>query len=464
MGEASLFTAVREAAVPGATAVSSARGSWTYREVLVAAERTAAALERQREVDVPVLAALSDIASTLVLTLAADLGGLPLIHLDPGAATRPAGLVVNDGPDPGANDLPLREDFVLHVERTDGVALPVRGWQGQVFLTSGSTGVPTGVVRPAGAVIADGGRVAERLAYGPAAPVVASAPVFHVYGFNYALIGPVIRGAHVHHCGWQAVPSQLAAAARGTGAQVLIASPFQYRLLAEMPLAGSPDFGTVRKAVSAGAPLAAGDVSEVTRRHRFTLFNCYGSSEAGAVTLTAVTGEEPPGDVGEPLPSGTAAIRSSPGIEQGGELVLRTRSLALGRLSPAGLTPLADADGWYRSGDLAELTGDRIRLLGRLGSVINVAGKKVSPVEVERVLGAHPEVREAQVLANIDDMRGEVPVARVVVTGPVTAAELLAWCRTRLAPFQLPRRIEFHDELPRSATGKPLRPIVGGER
>jgi acyl-coenzyme A synthetase/AMP-(fatty) acid ligase len=191
-------------------------------------------------------------------------------------------------------------------------------------------------------------------------------------------------------------------------------------------------------------------VRAILARHRFELFNCYGSSEAGAVTLGPVSGQEPPGDAGVPLPGVAAEIDAT------GELLLRSDSLAAGYLSPDGLTPLPRTGGSYRTGDLADLADGRILLRGRVAAQINVAGKKVSPVEVERVIAEHPAVRDVQVIAEQDATRGEVPVARVVAGGELTAAGLLGWCRARLAPYELPRRFDFWAELPRSAAGKPI--------
>lgn len=458
MAGVSLFAAVRDAAArPDARAVSSTRGTWTYAELLDAAERLAGHLDRAAA-GTPVVAVLRDIATTAVVTLAADLAGTPVVHTDPTAPDLPAGLRVSDDVDGSAGTVALREGVGLRLAPVDGPTPSLAGLAGaQVFRTSGSTGTPTAVVRHPAVVLADARRVAEPLGYADGAGVVASAPVFHVYGHTYALIAPLLSGAAVHHCGWRSVPSQLARAVRQTGAHTLVAHPFQYGLLGDVAPADAPDFGPLRRAVSAGAPLPGRTVRAVLARHGFALWNCYGSSEAGAVSLGPVTGDEPPGDAGVPLPGVEAALRPEPGFDRGGELVLRTGSLAAGHLDGSGLTPLATHEGGYRTGDLAELTGGRIRLLGRLGTVINVAGKKVSPAEVERVLAEHPAVREAQVFAQQDGTRGQVPHARVVADPGVTAAQLLAWCRQRLAPFQLPRRIEFLAELPRSATGKVVR-------
>jgi acyl-coenzyme A synthetase/AMP-(fatty) acid ligase len=338
--------------------------------------------------------------------------------------------------------------------------VPAERWSGipapsQIFLTSGSTGNATGVIRSPGAVLADARRVGAFLGYRPDVPVLACAPLFHVYGFNYALIAPLLSGAPMSFVSPRSVPSQLHREAHRHAARTLIALPHHYGLLATSPRA-APVAGGLRTCVSAGAPLAAGVAGRLLGRYSFTLYNCYGSSEAGAVTLKPVTGMDDAGDVGAPLPGISARIAAADGVR--GELLLSSDGLAAGRMSSGGVVPLDGTGGWYRTGDLASIdpaTG-AIQLLGRVKTMINVAGEKVSPAEIEQVLAAHPAVLDVQVLAASDRTRGQVPVARVVVTNAAAEDLLIGWCRERLAPHQVPRRIERVAAIPRSATGKPL--------
>jgi acyl-coenzyme A synthetase/AMP-(fatty) acid ligase len=445
-------------------AVASPRGAWTRRDLLAAAERLAGELDRGCRGELPVVAAVADIASTAILTLAGDLAGLLVIHADPAMPQPPGGLLVREAAGNGRPAVQLGRALTLMTEPADEppalTGVPV---QAQAFLTSGSTGAPSAAVRAPAAILADARRVATRLGYGPGTQVVASAPAFHLYGHTYALVAPLTSGAAVYHCGGATLPSQLGRAATSSGAQVIIAHPYQYRLLAQTAPEHAPGFGPVRIAVSAGAPLRPQDIRTLLARYEFALFNCYGSSEAGAVTLGPVTGTEAPGDAGRPLPGVTAEVDGS------GELLLRGDGLAAGHLLAGGLVPLPRSGGAYRTGDLADLADGRIVLRGRAAAQINVGGKKVNPAEVERVIAEHPAVRDVQVVAEQDPARGEVPVARVVATGQVTASTLLNWCRERLAPFQLPRRFDFRAELARSVTGKPLRdpppaPLTGGAR
>ncbi|MFD6530891.1 class I adenylate-forming enzyme family protein [Streptomyces sp. NPDC060184] len=459
-----IFAAVA-ASSPTAALITADR-TWTRDELLAAAEDLSERLGLHAPGGV-VFAELVDAAATAVVTFAADRAGLFVVHRDPGAtADSPrSGPVVRDSPlssGPGqvtwtapSGDVTL----AISTTSTDG-STPhddLLSGGAQIFLTSGSTAAPSAVVRRAAAVLADARRVARALDYAPDAPVVCAAPLFHAYGFNYGLVAPLLAGAPVRVLPGRSLPSQCAAAARELGARTLIALPAHYRLLATGSGQGHAARGLDRlgAAVSAGAPLPQALLDRSEDGLGFPLYNCYGSSEAGAVTLTRVAAGQEPGDIGEPLPGIKARIED-------GELWIHTSSLALGRAEPntlAGFAPLAGPDGWYRTGDLARrdpTASGRLRLLGRAATVINVAGEKVAPAEVEEMIARCEGVLDVQVSAASDPVRGQVPTARVVLRPSVTERQLVAWCRARLAPQQMPRRFEIVEWIARSATGKPL--------
>ncbi|WP_349879213.1 fatty acid--CoA ligase family protein [Micromonospora sp. HUAS YX12] len=477
---ATILAAVREAGVPTSPAIVTDSGSWTFQELCDAAERLAGELAERHDTARPLAVRLADPVAATVTVLASDAAGIPLIHCDPATAASFAAATVGDrrttrgaSSGLGAQPVPLRSGvpgMTLLPPPVDGSGIPAAPPRStQTFLTSGSTGRPVGVVRTAAAILADARRVAAFLAYGADAPVVVAAPLFHAYGFNYGLVGPMLAGAPVRHCPARSVPSQLARVVRAVQARTLIALPFHYGLLADALGQSAAHAGGTRaepasalaglvRAVSAGGPLPPGAPGRIARQAAFQLYNCYGSSEAGAVTLNMVTGAEADGEIGTPLPG--VSLRTTEPVDPTlpGELLLRSESLAVGRLGPdGGLVPLPTRDGWYATGDLARpSTGGGVRLAGRLDAVINVGGRTVSLVDIEHVLRAHPGVADAHVQAEDDGLRGQVPAARVVLRSAAELGQVLRWCRDRLEPHQMPRRIEAVTVLPRSATGKVL--------
>ncbi|MFC4035378.1 fatty acid--CoA ligase family protein [Streptomyces polygonati] len=467
----SLFDAVSKAAPRvDAMILATASGQWSFAEILAAAERFADHIARQRTSGLLVVAQVSDAAATAIVALACDLAEVPVVHSDPAAPVVMDGLIVRDAHTHQPEDQAARwgsdrsPALWTHLQGAP-VSLASVAPRSQIFLTSGSSGTPLGVVRPAAKVLVDCHRIADFLGYEDGRPVLVSTPAFHSYGFTYGLLAAMLRGAASVHRSPRSLPSQLARTAAQLAPRTLIGLPFTFQLIAK---ADRDDFPGLRQAVSSGAPLPPDVAAAVAASHAFALHNAYGSSETGAVSLARIHGEPRHGDVGRPLPrigvrldTAITAVAADPERDAGGgELLLSTDSLASGYLGPNGLLPLAVEGEWYRTGDLADVRDGQLRLLGRVSDVINVAGEKVRPIEIERVLLEHPLVREAQVFASPDATRGQIPVARVVASGALAEEDVLRWCRQHLAPHQLPRRIDFLDELPRSATGKRIKGLA----
>jgi oxalate---CoA ligase len=118
-------------------------------------------------------------------------------------------------------------------------------------------------------------------------------------------------------------------------------------------------------------------------------------------------------------------------------------------------------DGWFRTGDQGVLDADGyLTLVGRIKELINRGGEKISPREIDEVLLAHPKVAEAVCFGVAHPTWGEEVAAAVVVREPVTEADLLAFCRERLADYKRPKQIHITDTIPRTATGKIQRGVV----
>jgi len=139
-----------------------------------------------------------------------------------------------------------------------------------------------------------------------------------------------------------------------------------------------------------------------------------------------------------------------------GEVVLRGNTVMQGYYLQPEATAEAFAGGWFHSGDLAVVHPDGyIELRDRKKDIIISGGENISTIEVERAIYQHPAVLECAVIAVPDELWGEVPKAFVSLKAgqSLSEAELIAFCRERLARFKLPRRVEF-GELPKTSTGK----------
>ena len=169
------------------------------------------------------------------------------------------------------------------------------------------------------------------------------------------------------------------------------------------------------------------------------------------------------------MPLADVAIRDLDGVElpvgQVGELTVRSPSVMLGYWNQPAATAAALRNGWLHTGDGAYMDSDGfIYLVDRLKDMIITGGENVYSLEVENVLVEHPAVAAAAVIAMPDERLGERvhAVLSLIPSSECTAAEITAFCRTRLAGYKVPRSVEFRAQLPTSAAGKVLKKELRG--
>jgi acyl-CoA synthetase (AMP-forming)/AMP-acid ligase II len=144
-----------------------------------------------------------------------------------------------------------------------------------------------------------------------------------------------------------------------------------------------------------------------------------------------------------------------------GEVVIRGANVIRGYENNPEANATSFSDGWFRTGDQGFLDADGyLTLTGRIKELINRGGEKISPREIDEVLLAHPSVSEAVAFGVPHATWGEEVAAAVVVSQPVSEAELLAYCKEKLADFKRPKQIHVTDTIPRTATGKIQRRVV----
>ncbi len=334
------------------------------------------------------------------------------------------------------------------IARTPGERPEALAGAALVKLSSGSTGSPKAVVLTHANVAAEAANVAAALRLEPGDRVVAPIPLTHSYGFDLGVLAVLASGAALEQ---RPAVSPRRALADMADATVYLGVPSIYRVAAEAPVSAPPDLSGPRFLLSCTAPLPAALIHVFAERFGAPLCQHYGSSETGAIANH---------DPEAVLARADSVGRAIPGVEvevagDTGELVVRGAAVAVGYAlgGPTGRSPFAD--GGYRTGDLAEIDGEGfIRLRGRLGSLINVGGLKVSPEEVAEALERHPSVRQAAVVGVPDGRGDELVTAAVVLAGDVPSAELIAHCSGELAEHKVPRRIVVLPALPVGPTGK----------
>lgn len=217
---------------------------------------------------------------------------------------------------------------------------------------------------------------------------------------------------------------------------------------------------TVRTVVSGAAPLSPGVLALVSERLGRPVWEGYGVTEAAPVIATTFcTGRSTPGCVGQPVPGMEVRLIDDDGgpADDGdpGEVELRGPNLFSGYWPDGSGGP--DAQGWWRTGDIAYLNqDDDLHIVDRRRDVVLVSGFSVYPFEVETALASHPDVAEAAVIGVPDERTGSAVKAFVVALAghQIDSGQLLEHASSRLARFKRPTQIQVVPELPHSSTGK----------
>jgi fatty-acyl-CoA synthase len=328
-----------------------------------------------------------------------------------------------------------------------------------ITYTSGTTGRPKGVVQTHRATYLTALGMALEAGLSPQAVVLWTLPMFHGAGWAFVWAVTAVAGRHVCLPGFDpGVAWQLMA---DEGVTHYNAAPTVHLSLLHHPSARRPD-----RTVIAGVAGAPPTPTLLSRMEAFALqpLHVYGLTE----TLPHTVNHDPQ----HPARQGIRAVHVGPVrvvAEDGddvpadgcalGEVLLRGNNVTPGYYGRPEETAEAMAGGWFHTGDLAVRHPDgSIELRDRAKDIIISGGENISGTEVENVLAAHPAVRECAVVGVADERWGERPRAYVVaadaVDPDVTASDLIAFCRERLAHYKCPDSVEFVDQLPKTATGK----------
>jgi len=238
-----------------------------------------------------------------------------------------------------------------------------------------------------------------------------------------------------------------------------------YNALLHHPDFDKVDWSHLRSAVGGGMAVQQAVAMAWFKRTGCPIIEGYGLSETSPVlTCNRVDNTEWTGTIGLPLPSTDIAIRDDANnylpLGHPGEICARGPQLMAGYWQRADETALVmTPDGYFRTGDIGIMNATgQVTIVDRKKDMIDVSGLKVYPNEVETVIASHPGVLECAVVGVPDEHSGEAVKAYVVKKDPnLTAQDLIAFCKSQLTGYKIPRHIEFRTELPKTNVGKILR-------
>ena len=234
----------------------------------------------------------------------------------------------------------------------------------------------------------------------------------------------------------------------------------------------SPEkLSSVKQCISGGAPLPEAVLNAFKAKFKIDIIEGDGPTECSPVTsVNPYSGVHKVNSIGLPLRNVEMKIFDETDHEvptgETGEIVVRGESVMLGYHNMPEATAEAMANGWYHTGDIGKVDEDGyFYILDRKKDMLLVGGLNVYPREVEEVIAHHPAVMETAVVGEYDKLRGELPVAYVVLKPDMQATdkEILKWCRQKLSTYKVPKRVIFRDSLPKSATMKILKRLLRKE-
>jgi long-chain acyl-CoA synthetase len=358
------------------------------------------------------------------------------------------------------------DQMLAGADPLDEVAERDGGDTAVILYTSGTTGTPKGAQLTHGN-LRDTTEMAFRLFDPPEHPVTLGAlPLFHVFGLIVGLAVTVRAGGTLTLLP-RFDPAKALEIIQRDHVTTFLGVPTMYAALLHHPDREGADVSSLTLAVSGGAAMP------VEILHGFeeafagaTILEGYGLSESTAVaTFNRIDRERKPGSIGIPNDEVELKLLDDEGNEVAegeiGEIVMRGPHVMSGYWKrPDATAETLDEDGWLKTGDMARIDEDGyIFIVDRKKELIIRGGYNVYPRELEEVFYEHPAVREAAVVGVPDESLGEEVAAAVSLKpdAEVSADDLRAFVKERVAAYKYPRRVWFVEDLPKGPTGKILK-------
>jgi fatty-acyl-CoA synthase len=335
-----------------------------------------------------------------------------------------------------------------------------------VIYTSGTTGKPKGAVRkfPKDAMHASMQFISETPMRSDDVHLV-TCPLYHSTAFGFLAFTALLGGTSVLMDEFKPEPFLQLVERHGVTTTAVVPT-ILHRVMALGPtILDKYDVRSMRAIFTVGAPLPGPLGTQLMDHFGDVLFNCYGATETGLVTMAKPDDlRAAPGCIGKALPGNEVRLLDDRGNDvppgEVGELYVRNKMLVAGYHNDSESTRASMKEGFFSVGDLARRDRDgRFFIEGRKRDMIISGGVNVYPAEVEAVIEANPEVAEVAVVG-VDDPEWGERVRAFVVKQPGSSLDegaLKVWCRDRLAGPKVPRDFVFIDALPRNPTGKVLK-------
>ncbi|MDE0803062.1 MAG: AMP-binding protein [Acidimicrobiales bacterium] len=330
--------------------------------------------------------------------------------------------------------------------------------------SSGTTGLPKGVMLTHRNLVANIVQCEPLLRYDADDVAVAALPFFHIYGMQVLMNGLLANGVRV-----LSMPRFDLEVALKTIQEEKVtwffAVPPMVLAFAKHPLVDQYDLSSLKTVFSGAAPLGGELAQEAADRIGCEVVQGYGMTELSPVSHATPPGNFKAGSSGLTVANTECRLVSADGEDQDvggrGELWVRGPQVMKGYLNNQAATDdTIDSDGWLHTGDVAEIDENgHVSIVDRVKELIKYKGFQVPPAELEALLLTNPKIADVAVIGVLDDEAGELPKAFVVVAPgqELSAEDVQEFVADKVASYKKIRIVEFIDEIPKSASGKILR-------
>ena len=384
-----------------------------------------------------------------------------------------------EGGDAAADRVCRLEDFARLGEGVQDAALAQRIAAVQpddlsdILYTSGTTGAPKGAMTSHGQNIATFVEWSAAVGLNADDRYLIVNPFFHSFGYKAGWLAALLHGATIYpQTTFDA--GRLLQQVERHRITLLPGPPTVFQSLLTHPALAAADLSSLRCAVTGAASVPVQLVKDMKHRLGFAeVYTAYGLTESSGVVSLCRSGDDfetiantcgramrgvevkIAGGEGQALPPG-----------ERGEVWVRGFNVMRGYLDdPAATAAAITADGWLKTGDLGVLDGrGYLKIVDRLKDMYICGGFNCYPAEIENQLLDHPDIAEAAVIGAADDRLGEVGHLFAVRTpaSALTEEALITWARERMANYKVPRRVTWREQLPRNASGKVRKFLLGG--
>ena len=372
---------------------------------------------------------------------------------------------------PLSHSLPHSIDFLkaLHQGESKPPKKREKGLDETVFLqyTGGTTGVSKGVELTQRNILSNVKQCEVWITYAlkrGEGMALNALPMYHIFSL-------VVNGflLFLHGIGnvMQANPRQiplLVSTIKKYPMVVFIGVNTLFKSLLRNPQFQKIDFSSLKFSIAGGMALESSVQRQWVKTTKTFVIEGYGLTEASPVICCNSLENPKDGFAGLPLPSTEIRIVNEEGEEQGldqeGELEARGPQVMKGYLNHSEETKkVLSSDGWLKTGDIASVNSEGlVKILDRKKDMINVSGFNIYPNEVEDVISSHEKVKDVAVVGIADEISSEAVKAVIVTDDPsLTEKEIRTYCKTKLAAYKVPCRIDFVKEIPKTTIGKPIR-------